>query len=85
MKELDIDIMGVVMNMVYMMCPDCGKKLYLFEKHEYQLPIPILQEISMSRSIVDSTNIGIPVVLQDNATEEKNIFLELAENIRRRL
>ena len=28
--ESDIPILGVVENMSYVLCPDCGKKLYLF-------------------------------------------------------
>lgn len=29
-RKLDIDILGVVQNMSYIVCPDCGKKIHIF-------------------------------------------------------
>ena len=56
-QMMDIPVMGVVENMSYALCPDCGRKLFLFgESHleetaaRYGLPVlgrmPILPELA---------------------------------------
>ena len=45
-KKMDIPILGIVENMSYLECPDCGKKISVFgESHiddvaaEYEIPV----------------------------------------------
>ena len=45
-KKMDIPILGLVENMSYLECPDCGKKISVFgESHieetadEYEIPV----------------------------------------------
>jgi ATP-binding protein involved in chromosome partitioning len=86
MQELEMDILGTVMNMVYAKCPYCGNRTQLFgHDQEEILTMDVIQTLPLSRLIVESASVGLPLVMQKNATEEKNAFLSLANSIRARL
>ena len=63
-KKMDIPIVGVVENMSYLECPDCGKKISVFgESHieetadEYE--IPVLAKIPIDPSIASKVDEGL--------------------------
>ena len=50
---MQIPIIGVVENMSYVECPDCGKKIYVFgenksEKIAEELGLPLLAQLPVS-------------------------------------
>ena len=63
-KKMDIPILGLVENMIYLECPDCGKKISVFgESHieetadEYE--IPVLAKIPIDPSIASKVDEGL--------------------------
>ena len=64
-QMMNIPIVGIVENMSYLTCPDCGKKLYLFGEGkteaaaaEYDLPVLAKMPIDPAlASLVDAGNI----------------------------
>ena len=63
-KKMDIPILGLVENMSYLECPDCGKKISVFgESHieetadEYE--IPVLAKIPIDPSIASKVDEGL--------------------------
>lgn len=57
-KEMKIKVLGVVENMSYITCPDCHKKIRIFEGEDTKgylkdLDIELLGELPMSRSLAD--------------------------------
>ena len=69
-KKMDIPVYGVVENMSYIECPDCGKKIKLFEGEGTNgflegLGLDLLAELPMSKEVIDITHNGV------NETSEK--------------
>lgn len=56
-QMLDIPVLGLVENMSYITCPDCGKKLSLFgeegalDKAAQEMGIPLLAKLPMDASV----------------------------------
>ena len=62
-KMMDIPILGLVENMSYLLCPDCGKKLPLFgESHAAQTAqkygVPLLGQIPLDPTIAAACDAG---------------------------
>lgn len=78
-KKMDIPVLGLVENMSYLVCPDCGKKISVFgEGHideianEYQ--IPVLAQIPITPAIAEHVDSGTVEYLEadwmDKAAEK---------------
>lgn len=70
-KKMDIPILGLVENMSYLECPDCGKRLSVFgESHideigkEYN--IPVLAKIPINPEITQAVDQGTVEYLKDH-------------------
>lgn len=74
-KKLNINIFGVVENMSYIECPDCSKKIKLFDgedtdKFLKDMDLDLLGELPMTREIVEITHKGV-----DTVSDELDIIL----------
>ena len=63
-KKMDIPIIGLVENMSYMECPDCGKRISVFgeshiEETAKKYGIPVLAQIPIDPKIADSVDQGV--------------------------
>jgi Mrp family chromosome partitioning ATPase len=78
-RKLNIDVLGVIQNMSYINCPDCGKKIRLFNsekaEEEYrEMGVDILGELPMTQSLnnyndltqdrIEFDKIFTPIVLE---------------------
>ena len=66
-KMLNVNILGVVENMSYIECPDCNKKIKLFDGEEtdeflQENNLDLLGELPMTREIVEITHKGVEIV-----------------------
>ena len=62
-RMMNIPILGLVENMSYVECPDCGKKIYVFgESHideiASQYQVPVLAKIPMDPELADACDAG---------------------------
>lgn len=60
-KMLNVNILGVIENMSYIQCPDCNKKIKLFDGEETEdflnkMNLDLLGELPMTREIVEITH-----------------------------
>ena len=58
-KKMDIPIIGVVENMSYLQCPDCGKKISVFgeshiEETARELGVPVLGKMPIDPKLAES-------------------------------
>lgn len=62
-RTMKIPLIGVVENMSYLTCPDCGKKIELFSgkrgEFEKELDVQLLGELPMLPAIADITELGL--------------------------
>ena len=63
-KKMNVPIIGLVENMSYLVCPDCGKKISVFGEsrieevaREYQ--VPVLAQLPIDPKIADSVDQGV--------------------------
>lgn len=74
-KMLNVNVLGVVENMSYIQCPDCNKKIKLFDGEETEkflkdMNLNLLGELPMTKEIVNITHNGV-----DNISPELNEVL----------
>lgn len=74
-KKMDIPVLGLVENMSYLVCPDCGKKISVFgEGHideiakEYD--IPVLARIPITPAIAEHVDAGTVEYLEADWMDE---------------
>lgn len=86
-RKVNVPIVGIVENMSYFVCPDCGKRTDIFsyggvakacEKHDTKL----LGEIPIDAEIRIGGDAGKPIVESNPDSSQTKAFLEMAENIR---
>jgi hypothetical protein len=82
-KRLDVPILGVVENMSYFVCPNCGEKSYVFSsgggrKIAKERDVDFLGEIPLSLSVREQSDLGAPVVSSHPGSPEALVYKELA-------
>ena len=65
-KEMKIKLIGLVSNMSYIKCPDCGKQIHIFDSKDMQgfydaLDVGLLGELPMTADIANITEDGIQI------------------------
>lgn len=86
LKNIKIPILGIIENMSGLKCPHCGKEINLFktgggEKAAKEFNLPFLGKIPIDANIVNSSDEGIPFVLQFKDSETAQAFHKVVELI----
>ena len=67
-KHVNAPLLGIVENMSFHQCPDCGKETEIFrrgggQKESERLGIPLLGRIPLESAVCDAGDAGVPVVI----------------------
>ncbi len=78
---MDVPILGIVENMSYVECPDCGKKIEIFGKSHVdevarQYSLPVLGKIPMTAQIAEASDSGNIEDLQGDWLEDAVAAIE---------
>ena len=89
-KRVEVPILGIVENMSYFLCPECGTRSDIFghggARHEAErLGVPFLGEVPLHIDIRERSDAGTPVVATAPDSAHAKIFLGLAEALKTRL
>ena len=89
-RKLGVEIIGVVENMSYFICPNCGHKTYIFghgavEKACKRLEVPFLGEIPLAPEIRERSDTGIPLVVDSPDSELSLMMKEIARRVAERV
>jgi len=89
-RKLGVEIIGVVENMSYFICPNCGHKTYIFghgavEKACKRLEVPFLGEIPLAPEIRERSDTGIPLIVDSPDSELSLIMKEIAKRVAERV
>ncbi len=84
-KKLNVPIIGIIENMSYFECPQCGRKSYLFgkgggEKLSKEFNTELLGKIPIYEDIRELGDIGKPPVLEEGK-EISKILMEISQKI----
>jgi ATP-binding protein involved in chromosome partitioning len=85
-QKVDTKVLGIIENMSYFLCPDCGKKHYIFGndggvRSASELKVPLLGQIPIEPIVTESGDTGIPVVVQYPQSTSAKAFREVANRI----
>jgi ATP-binding protein involved in chromosome partitioning len=89
-KKVNVPVLGIVENMSYFQCPECGTRSDIFghggARHEAErLGVPFLGEIPLHMSIRSNSDAGTPVVESEPNGPHAAIYREIGGRIRDQL
>ncbi len=85
-KQLKLPVIGIVENMSGLICPYCGKKIYVFkegggEKAAEELEVPFLGKVPLEPKIVEDGDAGIPFLGDIEDSESAKAFMDIVDNV----
>jgi ATP-binding protein involved in chromosome partitioning len=89
-KRVNVPVLGVVENMSYYLCPECGTRSDIFghggARHEAErLGVPFLGEVPLHMTIRETSDSGQPVVATEPDGPHAAIFRNIAAAVRDQL
>ncbi|WP_457638755.1 Mrp/NBP35 family ATP-binding protein [Persephonella sp.] len=89
-NEVQIPVLGIVENMSYFVCPETGKKYEIFGKSKTeevakQYGTELLGKIPIEPKVAEFGDLGIPVVMAKEDSDSAKAFMDIAEELIRKL
>jgi ATP-binding protein involved in chromosome partitioning len=89
-KRVEVPILGIVENMSYFICPECGHRSDIFAhggaRHEAErLNVPFLGEIPLAMPIRETSDSGRPIVATDPDGPHAKAYLAIAARVKTQL
>jgi len=86
-RRVDVPVLGIVENMSYFLCPECGKRSDIFghggARHEAErLGVPFLGEVPLRMEIREKSDAGLPVVATEPDGPDAEIYRGIAARVR---
>ncbi|MGM0596951.1 MAG: Mrp/NBP35 family ATP-binding protein [Myxococcota bacterium] len=88
LKQLNLNVLGIVENMSGFTCPHCNQVVDIFKrdggkKASEQLEVNFLGQIPLNLKVVESGDEGKPVVITDPDNPASKVFSEITDEISR--
>lgn len=85
-KRVDVPVLGIIENMSYFLCPDCGSQHDIFghggaRADAERLGVPFLGEIPLNMKIRETSDAGTPVVVSDPQGPAATIYKDIAAKV----
>ena len=85
-EKLEMPLLGIIENMSGFVCPHCGKTTDIFKSGggntlAEEKNIPLLGQIPIEPSVVETCDDGKPVVLVEQDSITKQVFAAIAEKV----
>jgi ATP-binding protein involved in chromosome partitioning len=85
-KKVDVPVLGIVENMSYFLCPDCGSRHDIFghggaRADAERLGVPFLGEVPLAIKIRETSDAGTPIVVSDPEGQSAQIYKEIAGKV----
>ncbi|WFE87877.1 iron-sulfur cluster carrier protein ApbC [Roseibium porphyridii] len=85
-KRVDVPVLGIVENMSYFLCPDCGGRHDIFghggaRAEAERLSVPFLGEIPLTMKIRETSDAGTPIVVSDPEGAMAEIYKDIATKV----
>jgi ATP-binding protein involved in chromosome partitioning len=89
-KRVNVPVLGIVENMSYFLCPECGARSDIFghggARHEAErLGVPFLGEVPLHMAIREKSDAGMPVVATEPDGEHAALYRAIAAKVRDQL
>jgi ATP-binding protein involved in chromosome partitioning len=88
--KLQVPMLGMIENMSYFVCPDCGKRHDIFssgdpEERARAMDIPFLGAIPLHPAVRAGGDAGRPVVIESPDSEHSRAFTRIAGHLAQRI
>ncbi|MTH97532.1 Mrp/NBP35 family ATP-binding protein [Roseibium sp. RKSG952] len=85
-RRVDVPVLGIVENMSYFVCPDCGSRHDIFghggaRAEAEKLGVPFLGEVPLTMRIRETSDSGEPVVVSDPDGPHATIYKDIARKM----
>jgi len=85
-KQTNIEVIGVVENMSYFVCPSTGEKFEIFgsgggERMQSEFGVKLLGKVPIEAKVREGGDTGMPMVLIEENTETKKEFASIAKEV----
>ncbi len=85
-QKLGVPIIGIVENMSYTRCEQCGSVIRVFgeswaRRAALEAGVPLLGEVPMDRTILEGSESGTPVVLSNPESEVSRVLIDVARRV----
>ena len=85
-KQTNIEVIGVVENMSYFVCPSTGEKFEIFgsgggERMQFEFGVKLLGKVPIEAKVREGGDTGMPIVLIKENTETKKEFASIAKEV----
>ena len=85
-QKVDVPVLGIVENMSYFICPNCGERSDIFAHGgasiaASQIGVDFLGEIPLEMAIREGGDNGTPIVAADPEGEYARVYHEIAESV----
>jgi ATP-binding protein involved in chromosome partitioning len=85
-RNLRVPILGMVENMSYFVCPDCGSRHDIFshgggQSASSELKVPFLGEVPLNQRIRETGDEGVPIALADPDSPAAEAFVQIARKL----
>ncbi|WP_346898087.1 iron-sulfur cluster carrier protein ApbC [uncultured Roseibium sp.] len=85
-RRVDVPVLGIIENMSYFLCPDCGSRHDIFghggaRAEAGKLGVPFLGEVPLDIQIRETSDAGTPVVVSDPDGAHAKIYREIAAKV----
>jgi ATP-binding protein involved in chromosome partitioning len=82
-RKVDVPVLGIVENMSYFVCPDCGSRHDIFghggaRDEAERIGVPFLGEVPLEMAIRETSDSGTPVVVSDPEGIHAAIYRKIA-------
>jgi ATP-binding protein involved in chromosome partitioning len=86
-RRVNVPVLGIVENMSYFLCPECGSRADIFghggAQHEAERQgVPFLGEVPLHMEIREKSDAGLPVVATDPDGAHARIYRDIAARVR---
>lgn len=85
-QNLRTPVLGLVENMSYFICPECGHRERIFgrggsDRAAQEFALPILGDIPLATSVRETSDKGVPIVSSNPDSPVSNAFMKVAQNL----
>ena len=86
-KRVNVPVLGIVENMSYFLCPDCGTRSDIFghggaRREAERLGVPFLGEVPLHMTIREKSDAGLPVVATEPDGPHAVTYRDIAARVR---
>lgn len=85
-EKVNVPIVGIVENMSYFLCPNCGHQSFVFgqnggSRESERSGVPLLGEIPLNENIMSAADTGCPIVESKPGGEESVAYFNIADKV----